>query len=666
MPMSAGPPPGLWVKASRTPRRRAPANRQTSRPFPATRPPRRPARSPCPRKAARRRARWPCGPPAAPTRPSTRQRTPPDRPRRGSCASLPAGGSRPRTGPRRPFRRGATATASRPQSPPHVPRDAADAEDRPAQPVVPAPLLGPARTQAPLSAAALVPRRSAPLEPTVVHVTIDRLDVRVPAAPQRQAETPRGGRSPASRCLTIWAAAAPPVGTGAGHELAARHRRGQRGAAQPARRRPDRGRRGDGQHGDGQRRGARHDRPRRRRRAAAAERLPAPGHAERGLEQCRPAIAQRRHRRAAEQRPAGARPALPADRLWPRRLPGRGPARLCHAPAARAPRARPCRHPARPRPEPAGRQHAATRLSGADGVRPRRPGRDDQDHAGPDERRRHVQAVGGHPDALPPLVRLSGLGRPDRGHAAGGLGPAGAVARPARPGHAPRARRRRQPRPAAAAADPLPRRAPGRSGRRAARRAGDRHGRSPGGRRPCRPADAPAVRRAGRDRAELRRRRRRRADDRLAGRCRRPDGPCRRPAGRRAALCPRRRGGRARDQCRAPDPRARSGRRRRCRPWPAGRQRDARRCPVPRHGDAARAPAGAARAAGRPRPRRPRGDRAAARRRRRSAGLRVPGQRRRRPAMAAAAGRRGGQPAARPRRPGARVFDPSQQVTVPA
>ena len=68
--------------------------------------------------------------------------------------------------------------------------------------------------------------------------------------------------------------------------------------------------------------------------SAAAQSLPVPGHAQSGLAQCRAAVAQRGQRRAADQRAAGARPALCAHRLRPRRFPGRDPARLRHAPAA--------------------------------------------------------------------------------------------------------------------------------------------------------------------------------------------------------------------------------------------------------------------------------------------------------------------------------------------
>ena len=93
----------------------------------------------------------------------------------------------------------------------------------------------------------------------------------------------QAGRRAAARATATDASRLPTICASsgrAGDELAARHRRRQRGAAQPARQRPRRSRRGDGQHRQRQRRGAGHDRPRQRRRAAAAQPVPASGDAQ--------------------------------------------------------------------------------------------------------------------------------------------------------------------------------------------------------------------------------------------------------------------------------------------------------------------------------------------------------------------------------------------------
>ena len=92
----------------------------------------------------------------------------------------------------------------------------------------------------------------------------------------------------------------------------------------------------------------------------------------------------------------------------PRRLPGRDPARLCacicctSARCSTAPRsgARSTRVRSTSAMLPPAFQALAA-------VRPRRPGRADQDHAGRDGRRGNVEAVGGDPVALPAVRRLS-------------------------------------------------------------------------------------------------------------------------------------------------------------------------------------------------------------------------------------------------------------------
>ena len=171
----------------------------------------------------------------------------------------------------------------------------------------------PVTRAAPLSPAVVAGRAMAVREQApVIHVTIDRLDVRAPA--RARARAGRGARPQPAVSLSDYLRDGAWEG---GDELAARHRRGQRRAAQPARQRADRSRRRDGHQRRGERRRARHDRSRERRRSAAAQSLPLPGDAQSRLAQRRSAVAQRRQRRAADQRAAGARPALHADGLRP-------------------------------------------------------------------------------------------------------------------------------------------------------------------------------------------------------------------------------------------------------------------------------------------------------------------------------------------------------------
>ena len=112
-----------------------------------------------------------------------------------------------------------------------------------------------------------------------------------------------------------------------------------------------------------------------------------------------------------------------------RRLPGRDPARLWHASAARAPGARPRRDPPRARPQPARRRDAAARVPGARRRRPRRSGRADQDHAGRDGREEMSRLWSAIQSHYRPTAAYRGLGGADRGDASPQHAAAGAVAR---------------------------------------------------------------------------------------------------------------------------------------------------------------------------------------------------------------------------------------------
>ena len=172
------------------------------------------------------------------------------------------------------------------------------------------------------------------------------------------------------------------------------------------------------------------DRARQRRRAARLNLFLHQATPNAALAQCRLPLA-RPGRRAHRQSAARARPALSADRL---RHASTSRPRSCSAMRCRcctrtpvlAARGDPHRAQSA---EPAGdRQPAAEHLSGAAGVRSRRPDRADQDHAVGDEHRGTVEAVDRVPVALPADRALPGHGGADRIAQGGALAAAGAEA----------------------------------------------------------------------------------------------------------------------------------------------------------------------------------------------------------------------------------------------
>ncbi len=186
--------------------------------------------------------------------------------------------------------------------------------------------------QAPLSDAALAGRNIAARErPSIVQVTIDRIDVRAPSSPAaRKAATAR-----------------PAAAGGFAVRLSARWRKGRAAMSSPlaigAVSAVLRNLLDNGLIEAGAAMGTTvnvsavapdTDRSRQSRRYPATERVPAPGDAEPGMAECRTAVAQRDQRRAPDQRAARAGPALRADGLWPDRLRGRDTARLRHASSA--------------------------------------------------------------------------------------------------------------------------------------------------------------------------------------------------------------------------------------------------------------------------------------------------------------------------------------------